>query len=153
MSPFRKSSLIGGLVIGVLSALPVISAGNLCCCLWVVTGGIVASYLLQQERTEPITPGDGALVGLLAGIAGAVVHLLLSIPLAMLMAPMQRRMIEQLVNRGSIPPEWQDLFASAAGGGLGLTIGFLLMLFVGSIFATLGGLLGAAVFRKTQPAA
>ena len=53
---------------GVLSALPIISAGNACCCLWVVTGGFVAAYLFQQNRAAPITPADGALVGLLAGL-------------------------------------------------------------------------------------
>ena len=53
---------------GVLSALPLVAAGNLCCCLWVVSGGVVAAYLLQQNQSAPITPGDGALVGLLAGV-------------------------------------------------------------------------------------
>ena len=41
---------IGGLVIGVLSALPFISAGNCCCCLWFVTGGVLAAYLMQQNQ-------------------------------------------------------------------------------------------------------
>ena len=50
---------------GVLSALPIIAAGNLCCCLWVVSGGAIAAYLLQQSQATPIEPGDGALVGLL----------------------------------------------------------------------------------------
>ena len=59
---------------GVLSALPLINAGNVCCCLWVVSGGVVAAYVLQQNQTAPITPGDGALVGLLAGLIGAVRH-------------------------------------------------------------------------------
>jgi len=58
---------------GVLSALPVISAGNACCCLWVVSGGVVAAYLFQQNTSRPITPGDGAMVGLLAGFIGALV--------------------------------------------------------------------------------
>ncbi len=58
---------------GVLSALPIISAGNLCCCLWVVSGGAVAAYILQQNQPTPLTPGDGAVIGLLAGIVGAFV--------------------------------------------------------------------------------
>lgn len=149
-NPLLRPALIGGVVIGVLSALPVISIGNLCCCLWVVTGGVVAAYLLQQDRPTPITLADGALVGLFAGIAGAVVSLLLSIPIAMMMAPVQRQMFEQLINRGTIPPEWQDLFTSAGGGSIGVVIGFFFMLIAGVIFATLGGLLGAAIFRKPQ---
>ena len=43
---------------GALSALPFVNAGNLCCCLWVITGGVVASYLLQQNQSAPLTPGE-----------------------------------------------------------------------------------------------
>ena len=50
--------LVGGLVMGVLSALPIISAGNLCCCLWIISGGLVAAYVLQQNQPTPITPAD-----------------------------------------------------------------------------------------------
>ena len=85
---FAQPALFGGLVAGVLSALPIISAGNFCCCLWVVGGGAVAAYVLQQNTAAPVTPGDGALAGLLAGLVGAFVHLFLSIPLTLVMAPM-----------------------------------------------------------------
>ena len=36
--------LFGGLFMGVLSALPIISLGN-CCCVWVAGGGAVTAYL------------------------------------------------------------------------------------------------------------
>ena len=85
--------LVGGLVMGVLSALPIISAGNLCCCLWIISGGLVAAYVLQQNQPTPITPGDGALVGLLAGLAGAGIYLVLSIPITFLVAPLQRQVL------------------------------------------------------------
>jgi hypothetical protein len=39
--------LVGALLMGVLSGLPIIAAGNICCCMWVLSGGFVASYLLQ----------------------------------------------------------------------------------------------------------
>jgi len=58
---YGQPAFIGGLVMGVLSALPLVSAGNICCCLWVVTGGLVAAYLLQQNQAMPISPADGAL--------------------------------------------------------------------------------------------
>src|SRR2546427_5040357 len=82
--------LVGGLVMGVLSALPIISAGNLCCCLWIITGGLVAAYVLQQNQPTPITPGDGALVGLLAGLAGAGIFFVPSNPITVLLAPPHR---------------------------------------------------------------
>jgi hypothetical protein len=151
-SSLVKPALIGGLVIGVLSALPGISIANACCCLWVVTGGVVAAWLLQQDRPTPIALADGALVGLAAGIIGAGVSLVLSIPIAMMMAPLQQQFFDRLINSGRIPPEFEDIFANAAAGGgaLGFAIGFFFMLIAGVIFATLGGLLGAAIFRKPQ---
>ncbi len=55
----------GGLFIGVLSALPIVQVGNCCCCLWVVTGGVLAAYLRQQQSPYAIPASEGALVGLL----------------------------------------------------------------------------------------
>ena len=63
-----QPAIIGGAVIGVLSALPLISAGNCCCCLWVIGGGAVAAYLLQQHQATPITVGDGAVAGGVKGL-------------------------------------------------------------------------------------
>jgi hypothetical protein len=142
--------LFGGLVMGVLSALPIVSAGNLCCCLWVVSGGVVAAYLLQQGQSAPITQGDGAIVGLMAGIVGAFVYLLLSIPITLLIAPVQRMLLDQLA--GTMPPDVREYVGSYAGGAIGLTIGFVFMVFMGTVFSTVGGLLGAAIFRKPQAA-
>jgi hypothetical protein len=146
---------------GVLSALPIVSAGNLCCCLWVVSGGIVAAYLLQQNHSGAITPGDGALVGLLAGLIGAVVQTLVGIPISLLVAPMERAMLQRVVDAaGSMPPELRDVFdrfsRADAPYGAGLfvlrhVIGLFVWMFVGGIFSTIGGLLGAVIFKKNVP--
>jgi hypothetical protein len=146
---------------GVLSALPIIAAGNACCCLWVVGGGALSAYLLQQNWPGTITAGDGALVGLMAGIIGAFVQTALSIPIDILMAPFQREMLQRIVDMaGTMPPEISAMveqyrsqseqmgpFAIAARG----VIGLFLALIAGMIFSTLGGLLGAALFAKRQP--
>ena len=78
------------MAIGVLSALPVINLAN-CCCAWILFGGALAAYLMQQNHPEPIQIGDGAIVGLLAGLVGAFVWLIVSIPISMVMAPFQSR--------------------------------------------------------------
>ena len=150
---FGQPALLGGLVVGVLSALPIISAGNLCCCLWVVGGGVVAAYVLQRNTTAPLTPGDGALAGLLAGLVGAVVHLLLSIPLTFVMAPMQREIMRRIADSSSMPPAFREYLTQVTGPVVQLTLGFIFMLVVGSIFATLGGLLGSVIVRKQAPPA
>jgi hypothetical protein len=142
---------MGGAVVGVLSALPIISVGNLCCCLWVVAGGVLAAYVLQQNQQTPIAPGDGALAGLFAGLTGAFIYLALSIPITILMAPMERVMMERVIESGRIPPEFRQFVGTYTGGALKLVAGFIFMLVVGAIFSTAGGLLGAAIFKKSLP--
>ena len=154
---FTQPALVGGTVLGVLSALPIVAAGNICCCLWVVSGGAVAAYLLQQNDPAPITTGDGALVGLFAGLIGAFIYLALSIPITILIAPMERAFMQGLLERlsenvGSMPADLRGGMGSYIGQGIGLMIGFIFMLFLGSGFSTLGGLLGAALFRRRSPA-
>ena len=147
-----QPALIGGLVAGVLSALPFINFLNACCCLWVVSGGIVAAYLLQERSPDPIEVGDGALVGLMAGVVGALVNFILSIPVTLLLAPMQRAVMERIIGRGNVPPEVREMMTSGAGTALGIVLGFFFALFAGIVFSTLGGILGAVIFRK-KPAA
>jgi hypothetical protein len=142
---------------GLLSALPIVYFGNMCCCLWVVSGGLVAAYVLQQNQSTAITPGDGALVGLLAGLAGAVMHFLISIPIDLLMAPFERAMAERLLEvSGEMPPWLAELLQQRSEVGIGFIIAsrivvFMIMLCIGAIFSTLGGLLGAAIFKKETP--
>jgi hypothetical protein len=147
-----QPALIGGLVGGLLSALPLISGGNLCCCLWIVSGGAVAAYMLQQNQSAPITQGEGAFVGLLAGLAGAVVYLVASIPISILVAPMERLVFQRLVETmGNMPPEFREYATNRIPGTLRIVFGFMFMLVLGAIFSTLGGLLGAVVFGKKTP--
>jgi hypothetical protein len=160
---YARAALIGGAVTGVLSALPLIYLGNLCCCLWVISGGVVAAFVLQQDQTGPITPADGALAGLLAGLAGACVHLVLAIPIDIVMAPMERAMAQRFFDMaGNMSPEMCDMFDRMSGSNIEMSIGiilirrvvgFMFMLFIGAIFSTLGGLLGAVLFRKQAPPA
>ena len=138
-------------MVGVLSALPIISVGNFCCCLWVVCGGAVAAYVLQQNQQTSITPGDGALAGLLAGVAGAFVYLVLSIPITLLMAPMERIMMERIIDSGRMPPEFREYAGTYMGGAIKLAVGFFFMLVFGSMVAALGGVLGSLIFKKPAP--
>jgi hypothetical protein len=137
---------------GVLSALPLVAVGN-ACCLWVLSGGLVAAYVLQQNHPEPIAPAEGALAGWLAGISGAFVYVIVGIPVSLLTAPFERQLVQRLFETmGNIPPQFQELANRPAAAGLRVLfvfVGFLFMLGLGAIFSTIGGLLGAVIFQKT----
>ena len=157
MSPSKtQPALLGGLAIGVLSALPVISAAN-CCCAWILFGGGLSAYLMQQNHPEPITVADGAVSGLYAGVVGAFVWLVLFIPLTTAMAPFQSGMIQRLLSSANdMSPEVRAMLeglGSSQGLGIGMVFYFFVMLCVSSVFGMLGGLFGAVIFRKTPPQA
>jgi hypothetical protein len=157
MSPSKtQPALLGGLAIGVLSALPVIAFGNACCCLWVLFGGGLAAYLMQQNHPEPIGVGDGAVVGLMAGAFGSIVWLVLSISIRSMMAPFESAFAQRaLENAQDLPPAVRQIFESIGTGpviGFGLILLFCVMFFLFSLFGLLGGTFGALFFRKSQPA-
>jgi hypothetical protein len=152
-----QPALLAGVVLGVLSSLPIVSAGNCCCGLWFVTAGILAAWLMQQNQPLPITLGDGALGGLVAGIVGTAVWAILYIPIQSVTGVWQRQLAERVLDSASdIPPNLREIFEASQGEGrlfFGLAIGFMFMLVIGAAFSTLGGLLGALLFKKDAPPA
>jgi len=149
--------LLGGLFIGVLSALPIINIAN-CCCLWITGGGVLAGYLAQQNEgpsglsRKPLTPGRGALLGFAAGMVGAFVWLVAMLALDVVVAPLQERMVAEMVRSATdMPPEvraWLELLADRASSPFRMVAGLMFQLLAGAIFATLGGLLAAVFFRR-----
>jgi hypothetical protein len=141
----------GGLFIGVLSALPLVGAANCCCCLWILCGGALATYLRQQNTPYQVTASEGALVGLMAGAIGGVIWVVLSIPFSMMTAGFQKDLMDQVLSNPEMPPEVRDMLGRAAAGA---TVGAIMMLFnvvLSTVFGMLGGLLGVAVFKKNAP--
>ena len=155
MAPAKlQPALLGGVTIGVLSALPVINLAN-CCCAWILFGGALSAYLMQQGHPEPINAGDGAVVGLLAGVIGAFVWLIASVPINAAMAPFQSEMANRMMrDAADMAPELRGILenmSTAPAIGIGLIFFFFVMLVVSSLFGMIGGLFGALMFRKSQP--
>src|SRR5688572_25898524 len=150
-----QPALLGGLFIGVLSALPIINMGNCCCCLWVLGGGVLAVYLRQQNSPGSLEASEGALLGLMAGFIGGVIGGVLAIPIQMLMGPMQAEWISRMMEGNQdMPPEAREmmerLMAGGAMGGFAL-IGIIINAVIYTVFGMLGGLLGVAIFKKSAP--
>ena len=146
-----QAVLLGGLFVGVLSALPIINLAN-CCCLWILGGGAIAAYLAQQQHPGPFGLMDGARVGFRAGIFGAVIWLFASTVVDLLVAPLQQSAADLMLRSATdIPPEvreWLENIGNSASLPARMIIGFFFQLFIAAPFAALGGLLGAAVFGR-----
>ncbi len=120
--------LLGGLFIGVLSALPIISVAN-CCCLWIIGGGLLTARLAAAGRPAArSSPGRGALLGLLAGVVGAFVWLIAALALDVVIAPLQERMIaddapQRPGHAARTRAQWLEMVASRASSPLRYVIG------------------------------
>ena len=147
-----QAVLLGGLFIGVLSALPIVNLAN-CCCLWVLGGGAIAAYLAQQQHPGPFGLMDGARVGFRAGIFGAVIWLFASAVVDVIVAPLQQSAADLMLRSATdIPPEvreWLQDIGNSASLPARMIVGFFFQLFIAAPFASLGGLLGAAVFHRS----
>ena len=72
---FVLSTLVAGLVIGLLANLPVLNLINCALCIWVWIGGILAVFLYRwfQHGKPGLSVGQGAGLGALSGLIGALV--------------------------------------------------------------------------------
>jgi hypothetical protein len=137
MTSKLKPALLGGLVVGLLSAIPFI---NYCCCIWGLGGGALAAYLYIKDSPVPVRSGEGATLGGLAGIVGALIYLVIGVPIAYLLAGAQG-LEEQLARSGVTIP-----FSGALLVILGGIIGAILLV----ILSILGGVIGVAIFEKRK---
>lgn len=156
-----KSALIGGVALGVLSALPIIGSFNCVCCAWAICGGILAAYLYVKDSPSLVTMGRGALTGLAAGAIGAVVCSLFSIPQQLIStggasaSMLMEQFEEQMSKNPSFPEELrqsieallmrEDIMTLIAVSQFFFSIVFF------SLFAMLGGAIGVAIFEKRKP--
>jgi hypothetical protein len=93
------------------------------------------------------------MVGLLAGIIGAVISFALSIPIGLLVSPVERQMLERLRELSGAVPDTAS-FDFDRPGAFGMVairiVVFFFTLIVGSMVSTLAGLVGAALFAKPR---
>ena len=147
-----KPALIGGVLLGVLSVIPFVSAVNLCCCLWAILGGMLATYLYIKNSPTPVSVGDGAVLGAIAGLVGAVISLILGIPIAIAMGPTMRNLMLSLMQ--NVDPQQADMMRrqlEAGGDAIGpiifqSLIGAVLLV----VFAVIGGLIAVPIFEKRK---
>ena len=143
-----RSAALGGVFIGVLSALPLVSAGNCCCCMWMISGGALAAYLEVQQKDRTLTGGEGAAIGALSGVIGAFVWIPIAVAMAVLLGPLQRAVFEEIArNARDMPPEAREVFENMGGGGSAVGYAFLFMKANGSQLREITRLIESGAIR------
>jgi hypothetical protein len=150
----HQPALLGGVFIGVLSSLPIVGGFNACCCLWVVSGGLLTVYLQQQAKAEPIETGEAVVGGLIAGLIGALITVAIQAAIFSAGAPMVQESIRQAMEQApEMPQEARDLVMRLTTGRNILLVSLAMNLPLFAIFGMLGALLGTAFFKKKLPPA
>ncbi|HEY0006661.1 MAG TPA: hypothetical protein VGB17_17900 [Pyrinomonadaceae bacterium] len=151
-----QPALIGGVLLGLLSAIPFINIAN-CCCLWVLLGGALATYLYIKRSPVAVSVGEGAQLGAMAGLIGAFINLIVGLPLNLLVRNPMLGLITGMLER--LNPDQAEIFRRqmemqysmplsqqlllALPGAL---FGFLMVV----VFATIGGLIAVPIFEKRK---
>jgi hypothetical protein len=148
-----QPALIGGLLIGVLSSVPVVSGLNICCCLWVVCGGVLTTYLLQQRTPEPVQTSDALLMGVIAGLIGAVITIFVQALIFTAVGPLMQEKMREALDRPDMPPEARQFVERFMTGTGVVLFQALVCIPAFAVFGMLGALLGTAFFKKKTPPA
>ena len=142
MNDNLKPAIIGGVILGILSALPAV---NTCCCIWAIVGGMIAANMYIKASPNPVTPADGAILGAIAGVVGVV----------LIFGTAMMSMMQGIVQNAD-PSQAAQMREMMAASGIGFGRAIMNALMSGVtvvIFSAVGGLLGVALFetRKGGP--
>jgi hypothetical protein len=157
---WKQPALVGGLIVGILSAIPGISVLNCCFCAWALIGGAVAAKMVINRTSRPVKTGEGAQVGVMAGLIGAAIFLVVSIPIVLsgFAVDFFLNLMESVAGSTGDPRLMEILQRAreqaATQGPLERLVSSIPMLLVQAIilggFTVLGGLLGVALFEKRR---
>jgi hypothetical protein len=140
------SIVIGGAVMGLLGNLPILNLVNCILCIWVWVGGALAVVLYRryEPKQAPLTGGQGAQLGALAGLIGAVIGLVVYFLTSAISAPIMNS-VAQALNIQNAP-----IFAERTGAGsvIGTLIFFVIDLVLYPGFGALSGMITANIGSK-----
>ena len=133
-----KPAILGGLIAGVLSSIPVL---NYCCCIWSIGGGVLAGFLYIKSSPVPVKVGEGAVIGLLSGIIGAVLYGIIGVPIA------------YFISGGNIEETLRGTGLQLPAGISGLLLFVISRLIAGVtllVLSIIGGLISVPIFEKRK---
>jgi hypothetical protein len=147
------SALIAGLVMALLSNIPVLNFVNCILCGWVWLSGIFAVYLYRRFAAPNmnLSNGQGLAVGALAGVVGAIIGSIVGAIFSSILGAGMASAFSLLASQPGFESYAPYLRTMSGGGGFSLfTLGCDLVFYV--IFGAIGGLIATALIWKPQPA-
>lgn len=148
-------ALYGGIVIGILSGIPVLNLINCCCCAGVILGGFLSVLFYTREpNATPITSSDALVLGVLAGVFGAFIGTALTAIMLVSIGGVVVEFLREMLDRfaDQLPPDVLYGVETAIDESVSLTplaiiITFAKAIIICPLFGLLGGLIGYTVFK------
>jgi hypothetical protein len=158
-------ALYGGIIMGLISGIPVLSFINCLCCAGVMFGGFMAVYFYKKDLppdNQMFSNSDAIALGALAGVFGALIGNVLTGIIAIafgnisgkLMYNMIMGLYDSMGILDKMPPEAvEQMETSMMEKGLSVT-SVIISFIINPLFGLLGGLIGYATLKpKDQPPA
>ena len=105
----------------------------------------------MKNSSEPAKPGDGAILGAIAGGVAAAIVIVLGIPISIVAGGITRELLIRIIE--NIDPRQSEMLRLQMSAGTSIIIavrdGIILAICL-VIFSTLGGLLGVPIFEKRK---
>ncbi|MFP4439424.1 MAG: hypothetical protein ACLFVO_19450 [Chloroflexaceae bacterium] len=142
------TSAIAGFAMALLSNIPLIAVGNCVICMWLWGGGILGAWLYPRfdEATRAVTPGRGAIIGVVSGLIGALLATLISTLFSGSTAQsIQMALAEMQVT----DPQVERMMESLAEPESIILISFLFNIVLYPLFGAIGGAVGGMIFSRS----
>ncbi len=149
-----QSILLGGLVVGLLST-SYLGLINMACCAGVIIGAVVTVWHYTDTYELTIKAGEGASLGAMAAVVGGLIAMVLNFILVKMGIRADQAIAEFMLERfrENMPPEQYEEAIEQLNQPV--TIGTYLKsqwygasLIIYAVFGAIGGVIGAALFKK-----
>lgn len=138
---FQKHILIGAVISGIPSGIPILNCLNCLFCLINMAGVVLAlSMYLKANPDELLTPADSALFGLAAGAGAGLISSIMGIAFTALFSSLIASLMTHL------PEASRSMAFSSAGSLMMLPVNMVLY----AAFGALGAFLGMQFFFKNR---
>jgi len=144
--------MLGGLVVGLLST-SYLGFLNLLCCASVWIGALVAVWHYTDTNELTLPAGQGAVLGILAGLFGFAISFVVNYILVAVLDIRSDLVVGQMILdrfSGSMPPEAYEEAVDKMNEPVTIVSylknSWTVILYV--IFGAIGGAIGAAIFKK-----
>ena len=131
------SGVVGALVMVVLSNVPFLNLINCLLCAGVWLGGMAAVWFYRRQTGQPLTAGQVAIIGVVAGLIGAL--------LSSIVASVFGADAMQAVLDADPTGQTRSALGSFVGGTASFLVGFVINIILYPLFGAVGGAIYAAL--------